>query len=130
MVTGVDPDPLLISADLPLDAEFYPLGFPLRLATNSAEVMKAAACAWQPFPRAFAVEPIELRVLVEPGGDRPAPPFFRAQRHLIVIADGANFAVCDHTRGFCFCRLTATAAADRDFTRYYFLEAMALFTLT
>ena len=69
-------------------------------------------------------------MLVEAGGEAPSPPLFRAQRHLIVIAGGANFAVCDHTRGFAFCRLNATAAADRDFTRYYFLDAMALFTLT
>src|SRR5690242_17211748 len=130
MVSGVENDPLLISADLPLAAEFYPLGFPLRLATNSADVMEAAACAWKAFPPAFAVDPMEVRVSVEPGGDAPATPLFRAQRHLIVISGGANFAVCDHTRNFAFCRLNGAAAADREFTRYYFLEAMALFTLT
>jgi hypothetical protein len=130
MVTRVDPDPLLISAGLPLGGDFYPLGFPLHLATNSAEVMQAARCAWRTFPAAFAVEPIELRVVVEPGGDPPSPPLYRAQRHLIVISGRENFAVCDHTRRFCFCRLSAAAAADGDFTRYYFLEAMALFTLT
>jgi hypothetical protein len=129
MVT-VDSDPLSICADLPLEAEFHPLGFPLHMATNSAAVMEAAACAWNSFPATFEVPPIRLRVLVEPGGEAPRPPLFRAQRHLIVIAGGANFAVCDHTRGFAFCRLDSTAAADRDFTRYYFLDAMALFTLT
>jgi len=123
-------DPLLISADLPLRADFHPLGFPLHLATNSEAVVQAAACAWRAFPPAFPSTPIELRVIVEPGDDPPAPPLFRAQRHLIVIAAGANFAVCDHTRGFAFCRLNAACAADRDFTRYFFLEAMALFTLT
>jgi hypothetical protein len=127
-------DPLLISAGLPLTAEFHPLGFPLRLSTNSGEVMEAAACAWRAFPAAFAVTPIELHVVVEPGVEPgvepPAPPLFRAQRHLIVICGGANFAVCDHTRNFAFCRLTTAAAADHDFTRYYFLDAMALFTLT
>jgi hypothetical protein len=126
----VDPDPLLIKRELPLEAEFYPLGFPLRLATNSTEVMEAAACAWRAFPAAFAVEPIALRVVVEPGHDPPAPPLFRAQRHLIVISGGPNFAVCDHTRNFAFCHLNTAAAADREFTRYYFLEAMALFMLT
>jgi hypothetical protein len=124
------PDPLLISADLPLAAEFHPLGFPLRLATNSTEVLEAAACAWRGFPAAFAVPPIELRVIVEPGDTPADPPLFRAQWHLIVISGGANFAVCDHTRNFAFCRLNSAAAADRDFTRYYFLEAIALFTLT
>jgi hypothetical protein len=130
MVIIVDPDPLLINRELPLEAEFYPLGFPLRLATNSTEVMDAAACAWRAFPPAFAVQPIELRVVAEPGDEPPLPPLFRAQRHLIVISGGANFAVCDHNRNFAFCRLNAAAAADGEFTRYYFLEAMALFTLT
>src|SRR5215472_594272 len=100
MVIIVDPDPLSICADLPLQAEFHPLGFPLRMATNSAEVMEAAACAWHSFPAAFTVPPIQLRVLVEAGEEAPTPPLFRAQQHLIVISGGANFAVCDHTRGF------------------------------
>jgi hypothetical protein len=130
MVIRVDPDPLLISAELPLVAQFHPLGFPLRLATNSADVIAAATCAWGTFPVAFAVPSIQLRVLVETGDAAPIPPIFRAQQHLIVISGGANFAVCDHTAGFAFCRLNSTAASDRDFTRYYFLEAMALFTLT
>jgi hypothetical protein len=129
MVT-VDPDPLSITAELPLTAEFFPLGFPLRLATNSPEVMEAAACAWRAFPPAFPVEPVDLRVVVEAGDETPVPPLFRAQQHLIVISGGANFAVCDHTRNFAFCRLNTAAATDRDFTRYYFLEAVALFTLT
>src|SRR5262249_21954186 len=115
----VELDPLQIGAELPLEAEFFPLGFPLRLATNSREVMEAAACAWGTFPAAFAVAPIELRVLVEPGDEPPCAPVFRAQRHLIVISGGAeNFAVCDHTRNFAFCRLSSRAAADRDFIRY------------
>src|ERR1043166_1142650 len=113
MVT-VDPDPLSITAELPLTAEFHPLGFPLRLATNSRDVIEAAACAWYAFPAAFTVAPIELRVLVEAEDETPAPPLFRAQRHLIVISGGANFAVCDHTRNFAFCRLSTAAAADRD----------------
>jgi hypothetical protein len=129
MVT-VDSDPLSICADLPLEMEFHPLGFPLRLATNCTEVVEAAACAWNSFPAAFAAPAIQVRVLVEPGDEAPSQPLFRAQQHLIVISAGANFAVCDHTRGFAFCRLNSAAAADRDFTRYYFLEAMALFTLT
>jgi len=143
-------DPLRISAELPLTAELYPLGFPLRLATNSRDVLEAAAEVWTspgryqdgeaPLPdghgpagalRAFAVPAIEMRVLVEPGDEPLRPPVFRAQGHLITISAGAeNFAVCDHTRHFTYCRLSATAAADRDFARYYFLEAMALFTLT
>jgi hypothetical protein len=125
-----DPDPLLINADLALAADFHPLGFPLHLATNSADVLAAAASSWRHFPPAVPEPPLDLRVLVEPGADPPLPPLFRAQRHLITIAAGPNFAVCDHTRPFAFCRLNARAAADTAYLRSYFLEAIALFTLT
>jgi hypothetical protein len=126
----VDPDPLRIAADLPLQAEFHPLGFPLRLATNSADILAAAATSWSHFPRAFETSPIELDVLVEPGTGASEPPLFRARRHLITIAAGDNFAICDHTRRFAFCRLNSAAAADSVYVRYYFLEAIVLFTLT
>jgi hypothetical protein len=126
----MDSDPLQISAELPLQAGFHPLGFPLHMATNSSAVLDAAADAWGCFAPAFAVPPISLRVLVESGDEPPQAPLFRAQQHLIVISGGANFAVCDHTRAFACCRLNSAAVADRDFIRYYFLEAMALFTLT
>jgi hypothetical protein len=126
----LETDPLQIGAELGIEAKYYPLGFPLRLATNSPLVREAADCAWGEFPAAFEVAPMEIRVLVEGGDETPRPPVFRAQRHLITIAGGENFAVCDHTRRFAFCRLSESSARDPDFVRYYFLEAMALFTLT
>jgi hypothetical protein len=126
----MDPDPLLITAELPLQADFYPLGFPLRISTNSDDVIEAARAAWGCFPPVFEAPDIDVRVLAEPGGEAPQRPLFWAQGHLIVISGGANLAVCDYTRGFACCRLNCSATADREFVRYYFLEAMALFTLT
>jgi hypothetical protein len=41
-----------------------------------------------------------------------------------------NFAVCDYTRHFAFCRLNAAAVRDPSFVSYYFLEAIANFALT
>jgi hypothetical protein len=126
----VDADPLRITAPLALEAEFYPLGFPVRLATNSPEIVAAASASWRHFPKAFEESPIELQVLVEFGDDPPKPPRFRARQHLITIGSGANFAVCDHTRRLACCWLNQAAAADASFVRYYYLEAMVLFTLT
>jgi len=126
----VDADPLRITAPLALEAEFYPLGFPARLATNSPEIVAAASASWRHFSKAFDESPIALQVLVESGDDPPEAPRFRARRHLIAIASGANFAVCDHTRRLACCWLNEAAAADAGFVRYYFLEAMVLFTLT
>jgi len=124
-------DPFLREASLEHRFNYYPLGFPLHLKTNSLAVVKAAAAAWGDRPQAFEKPPLELRVIVEPGGDRPPNPVYRGQAHLMsIIADRENFAVCDYTRNFAFCRLNAAAAGDVSFTGYYFLEAIANFSLT
>jgi hypothetical protein len=44
------------------------------------------------------------------------------------ISDAENFAVCDYTRNFAFCRLNQNA--DRDFISYYYLQALVNFSLT
>jgi hypothetical protein len=49
---------------------------------------------------------------------------------MLIAAGRENFAVCDHTRSSAFCWLTEETARDRAFTGYYFLEAMAHYTLT
>ena len=124
-------DPLRYGCPLPFIIEYFPLGFPVKVVTNSEEVLEAARQSWGAFPKAFDTPPLELRVMVEDDGTMAPEPVFRGQRHLITIAsDAANFAVCDHTSAFCFCRLSAATAANRAFTSYYFLEAMAYFTLT
>jgi hypothetical protein len=42
---------------------------------------------------------------------------------LTIVADAGNFCVCDLSRGFAFAWLTQSAAADRAYLRYYFMEA-------
>ena len=124
-------DPFLREVNLELESIYYPLGFPLRLATNCAEINKAAEESWGFYPQAFDTPPLRLRVIVEPGGGHPPAPVYRGQEHLMTItADAKNFAVCDHTRNAAFCWLNAEAARDRPFTGYYFLEAMANYSLT
>jgi hypothetical protein len=124
-------DPFLRLASLQRQCVYYPLGFPLHLKTNSAEVANAAEAAWGEWPQAFEKPPLELRAIVEPGGGRPPNPVYRGQGHLMsIVADRENFAVCDYTRNFAFCRLNEAAAADQSFVGYYFLEAIANFSLT
>jgi len=124
-------DPFLREVKLELESLYYPLGFPLRLATNCAEINKAAEESWGRYPKVFETAPLWLRVVVESGGEHPPAPIYRAQEHLMTItADARNFAVCDHTRNAAFCWLSAETARDRAFTGYYFLEAMANYSLT
>src|SRR5262249_253224 len=72
----------------------------------------------------------EVRVIVGPGAAHPQPPVYRGQEHLMsIVSDNENFAVVDYTRSFAFCRLNEAAASDTAFVAYYFLDAIANFSL-
>ena len=120
-------DPLLQCFDLPLKTTLYPLGFPLEVATNSGEVICSAQESWASYPQVFSREQVRLRIAVADGNPSapPPPPSFRAQEHLLaIVADQANFAVCDLRGGAGFAWLTGAAVSDRDYLRFHFLEAM------
>src|SRR6266571_3730369 len=68
------PDPFRREAQLELEAVYYPLGFPLELATNRAEINMAAGQLWSHFPPAFEKPPLRVRVAVEPGTGHPPAP--------------------------------------------------------
>ena len=57
---------------LPFSGTFHPAGFPLRLATNSRDVMEAAGEAWGAWDKAFDTEPLNFRVVVQSGGESAA----------------------------------------------------------
>jgi hypothetical protein len=127
-------DPLLHEIDLPLKQVLYPLGFPLEIATNSPDVLRAATRAWSAFPNLFTEPPIHLRVIVTGSGDETAPaepPVYRGQAHLLTIAAGVrDFAVADLQQGFSFACITPRVAADAEYLRHFFLEALVYSTLT
>jgi len=124
-------DPFRREVKLELESIYYPLGFPLRLATNCTEINKAAEEIWGRYPQAFTTPPLRLRVAMETGGEHSPAPAYRGQEHLMTItSDARNFAVCDHTRSAAFCWLNDETTRDRPFTAYYFLEAMANYCLT
>lgn len=127
------PDPLLQRFALPLKTTLYPFGFPLEVATNSDEVICAAQESWASYRQVYSREPVRLRIAVADGTPSalPAPPSARAQEHLLsLVADAANFAVCDLRGGFGFAWLTAAAVSDRDYLRFHFVEAMGYGILT
>ncbi len=124
-------DPFLRETPLEHRCIYYPLGFPLQLKTNSLEVLNAAEATWGGRPQAFAKPPFELRLIVDAGEAHPPNPVYRGQEHLMsIVSDSENFAVCDYTRKFAFCRLNTAAVHDQSFVSYYFLEAIANFALT
>jgi hypothetical protein len=124
-------DPILCDFELPLKAEFYPLGFAVAVASNSAHVMRAANESWSLFSKEFSESAMELHFGVLKG-DKPAPPatVCRGRHNLITtIADAENFSVIDIAQGFGFCWVTEATAANTAYFRYHFLEAMALVLL-
>ena len=125
------PDPFLREAQLELQSVYYPLGFPLQLKTNCEDIRQAAEETWGGRPQAFDEAPLEVRVIVAPGAGRTVEPVYRGQAHLMsIVSDQENFAMCDYTRHFAFCRLNASTALDRPFVSYRFLEAIANYSLT
>lgn len=102
----------------------------MSLETNSRLIIEATDESWGDYPSIFEASGPALRIAVSGEESSLATPTFRAQEHLIAITAGAgNFAVCDRRANFAFCWLTANAAADRGYARYYFIEAMAYLLL-
>jgi hypothetical protein len=124
-------DPMLSDVELPLAGTFHPAGFPLRLATNSRDVMEAAGEAWGAWDRMFDTEPLEFRVVVQPEGELAAAPAYRVHAGLLsFVADAHNFATADIGRLTAGFFLAEKTCADHAVLRWLFLEAMAYMLLT
>lgn len=118
-------DPLFHGFEMPLQATYYPLGFPLEVATNSCEVLEAAEESWGLFRKAFAEPLLQLRVGVLDSDNSAcsAQPVVRAQRSLLArVADPENFSVSDIRQGFAFVWLTRATVENRGYLRWHFLE--------
>ena len=122
-------DPVFSNFNLPLRSVYYPLGFPLEIATNSPEVLAAAEESWGHFRQAFSETPARIDIGVTTDGpiECPPAPGCRARGNLLtMVADPQNFVVCDLSGGYAFAWLTQDAVENRAYLRYYFLEAAAL----
>jgi hypothetical protein len=120
-------DPLLAATPLPYHGLFYPQGFPVSVASNSAAVLRAAGESWAGCEKWFDTSPVEIRCLVDGSGAESEPPFpvFRALGHQLVwVSDTGNFASCDLRDGMGCAWVTEAVAADSPYFRYHFLEAM------
>ena len=118
-------DPLLWDFDLPLRGTYFPMGFPLEIATNSPAVLLAAQESWGKFQKIYSTPPLHLRLGVLPGSSQECPPepACRGQRNLItLVADAENYVVSDTREGFAFGWLTEAAAQKSVYFRYHFLE--------
>ncbi|HVJ09511.1 MAG TPA: hypothetical protein VM554_14120 [Acidisarcina sp.] len=127
IVTRTDSDPLLANAALPLRILYFPLGFPIEVATNSPAVIEAARESWRRFQFKFALPPLVLQIgVTEDSGDHEIPPapLCRLQWNLLLnIADSRNFVVCNLKEGRSFGWVTRSTAYSTLYLRYHMLEA-------
>lgn len=124
-------DPMLSDVELSLGGTYHPVGFPLRLATNSRDVVQAACEAWGPWQRAFDTQPLDFRVVVREQGEVAGAPAYRVHAGLLsFVSDADNFATADIGRLAAGFFLSEKTAADHMLLRWLFLEAMAYMLLT
>jgi hypothetical protein len=123
---AVTDDIILYDVPLPLRATFFPLGFPLELATNSEAVRAAARQSWGLFPVAQSETPVSLNLAVSECEDERLPPRpkFRSHAHLMsIVSDARNQVICDFSHGCASGWVTQQVAENSGFLRLHFLEA-------
>ncbi len=122
-------DPLEYMLPLRLEAEYFPMGFPLRISTNFQPALNPAALMWSRFPKLFDQSPMRLKIVVsgDSANSLPSdPPVLRGQQHLLsIVADRANFAAADLDSGFAHICVSREVASDPAYFRYHFLEPIA-----
>jgi len=124
-------DALSIGTELPLCATFYPAGFCVNIATNSADVLEAAAECWNRYTPEFACDPIRLRIVVHAEGELCEAPVHRAQGDLYaVVADRHNFANVHLKTLTAMMFLSRKTVADHSWLRWYFLEGLVYLLLS
>jgi len=118
-------DPLQSTLALPLQAEYFPMGYALRIATNSERVLSTAARIWSRYPRLSREPAVRLNIAVAADElSPPPPPLFRGRGHLFsIVANRSNFATADLRDGSGFACFTDNIS--RDYLHYHFLEPLA-----
>ncbi len=123
---------LLQSILTALNATFHPLGFPVRISTNSQKVLDAAGREWGSWQPAFSEPSIAIHVNV--GGTsatRPPLPSSCADGPIFeVIADSNNRARGDTRAGEASAELTPGAVENGEWLQYHFLDALVFQLIT
>ena len=112
---------------LPLRATFFPLGFPLELATNSEAIIAAARTSWGNFPAKYEETPLSLHLAVTGDGEPSGRPLFRSHQHLMsIVADAKNQVLCDFCRGSAAGWVTQSTVENPAAFRLRFLESSVM----
>ena len=113
---------------LSLETMFYPLGFPLRVRSNSAEALDVCRMKWGSFEQAFDTYPMETHIhVVETQSWKcpPAPSYRVVERTLLVTADADNVCLAQFPVGKTRMVVSRAAIAHPSYFTQTFLEAAA-----
>ena len=120
---------------LKYEAMYFPLGYPVRVLSNSQRILEAAEQSWGDFVPMFDGQPFEVLFDVQTnGGGRealaPAPTHTIQGQLLVQVADIDNFYISDMKQGRAIGRVTPTTAGCSRYLRYHFLEGAVLSLIT
>jgi hypothetical protein len=111
------------------EAMHFPLGYPVRVLSNSPRVLEAAEQSWSCFEPVFQGEPFELLIEVKAGSSAQLPPepvHMVKGPLLMQVADLNNFYIADMAQGRALGRVTPVTAGCPAYLRYHILEGAAL----
>jgi hypothetical protein len=113
---------------LTLQKMFFPLGFPLRVRSNSAEALDVCTMKWGRFEQEFDTEPMETHIHVVDTQSRecpPAPSYRVVENVLLVTADADNVCLAQFPVGKTRMVVSQGAIAHPSYFTQTFLEAAA-----
>jgi hypothetical protein len=114
--------------EFPLHGMFYPLGFPMLLRTNSAEVLELAEELFGMFKQEHETEPVLVDMYVTEGGSTecPSAPLHRFIWPMrLTLADADNFMIYDMEQGRTHITVTSGAMRHKLFVGSLFLGSSA-----
>lgn len=120
-------DQLRGRVDLPFRTTVHPMGYPVEIHSNSADVLAIAANLWRRYPVLSDTEPVRIRVIANTARSVSSrtPCLARVQGHLCSIVHGPDdFGIADLSAGLAFVAISPDAIADRAYIRYHFLEPL------
>jgi hypothetical protein len=118
----------LEAPDTTLQEQFYPMGFPVELKTNSIQVLDLCRAAWNGSSQRYDTEPIPIDVHVVESDSvecPPAPSFRMTMPLMSAIADADNYSLIDLARGSTQIVLSTAALRHPLYANYFFLESAA-----
>ncbi len=114
--------------ELSLHCTLYPYGFPLKVRTNSAEMLTLMKETWGAFESRFDFEPLRVEILVLETEDTECPPaanYRLVGSTLTAIADKDNYLLADLSAGRTYMTLSTAALRFKLYLQFFFMELTA-----